>query len=363
MSFHCEQTAGQDDREFWDSLSARIAGDRVPYYGSLALTHRCNLRCVHCYIREEGEGDAAGGELDTGHWKRIIDEAGAAGCLNLVLTGGEPLLRTDFAEIYAHAKRKGFLVTVFTNGTLIDGETLALFRDLPPRLVDVSLYGATEDTCRRITGSPDSCERALAAIDAMLAQGTRVALKSVMMTLNEGEFGALEALANSRGIRFRRDASIFPAFSGDRSPLELRVSPERAVDLELSVPGVIAGWREYLERYGDVTVPGSIYSCGAGLTTFHIDPFGVLHPCVMARFPRYPLASGRFADGWSEMARVRDLQSPPGFRCRDCRMKLACGYCPGFFAAENGSEDIPSDYLCRIGKLRYERITQAASGG
>lgn len=363
MSFHCGQTTGQDDREFWDSLSARIAGDRVPYYGSLALTHRCNLRCVHCFIREEGEGDAAGSELDTGQWKRIIDEAGEAGCLNLVLTGGEPLLRADFAHIYAHAKRKGFLVTVFTNGTLIDEETLALFRELPPRLVDVSLYGATEDTCRRITGSADSCERALAAIDAMLAQGTRVALKSVMMTLNQGEFGALEALAQSRGIRFRRDASIFPAFSGDRSPLQLRVSPERAVDLELNVPGVIAGWREYLARFGDVAVPGSVYSCGAGLTTFHVDPFGVLHPCVMARSPRSPLASGRFAEGWSEMARVRDLQAPAGFRCRDCRMKLVCGYCPGFFAAENGSEDIPSDYLCQIGKLRYERITQSASGG
>jgi radical SAM protein with 4Fe4S-binding SPASM domain len=363
MSSVCAQPSGQDDREFWDTLSARIAGDRVPYYGSLALTHRCNLRCVHCFIREEGEGRAAGRELDSGQWKRIIDEAGEAGCLNLVLTGGEPLLRADFAEIYAHAKRKGFLVTLFTNGTLIDGEMLALFRELPPRLVDVSLYGASEETCRRITGSPDSFARALAVIDAMLAQGTRVALKSVMMTLNEGEFGELEALAKSRGIRFRRDAAIFPAFSGDRSPLDLRVSPEKAVELELSVPEVISGWREYLDRYGDAPAAQSIYSCGAGLTTFHVDPFGVLHPCVMARAPRYPLASGRFADGWNEMAHVRDLQAPADFRCRDCRMKLACGYCPGFFAAENGSEEIPSDYLCRIGKLRYERITQAASGG
>lgn len=363
MSVLCGQTTGQDDREFWDSLSARIAGDRVPYYGSLALTHRCNLHCVHCYIRSQGGDHDAPRELDTLQWKRIIDEAGEAGCLNLVLTGGEPLLREDFADIYAHAKRKGFLVTVFTNGTLIDGETLALFRDLPPRLVDVSLYGASEATCGRVTGTPGSLDRALAAIDAMLAQGTRVALKSVMMTLNESEFGALEALARGRNIRFRWDAAIFPAFSGDRSPLGLRVSPERAVDLETSVPGVISGWREYLDRLGAAPIQGSIYSCGAGLTTFHVDPFGVLHPCVMARAPRYPLATGRFADGWGEMAHVRDLQAPAAFRCRDCRMKLACGYCPGFFAAENGSEDIPSDYLCQIGKLRYERITQAASGG
>ena len=337
---------------------------RVPFSFELEVTARCNNDCRHCYINlPAGDTSVQRAELTLAEIDSLAGQAVKMGALWCLLTGGEPLLRADFAEIYAHAKRKGFLVTVFTNGTLIDGETLALFRELPPRLVDVSLYGATEDACRRITGSPDSCERALAAIDAMLAQGTRVALKSVMMTLNEGEFGALEALAQSRGIRFRRDASIFPAFSGDRSPLELRVSPERAVDLELSVPGVIAGWREYLARYADVAVPGSVYSCGAGLTTFHVDPFGVLHPCVMARAPRYPLASGRFAEGWSEMAHVRDLQAPAGFRCRDCRMKLACGYCPGFFAAENGSEDIPSDYLCQIGKLRYERITQSASGG
>ena len=364
MSSICGQTMGLSDKEFWASLSDRIAGRRVPYSGSLALTHHCNLRCAHCYIREEsGPADAARPELDTGQWRRIIDEVREAGCLNLLLTGGEPMLRKDFAEIYAYAKRSGFLVSVFTNATLVSESILALFRELPPRLVDISLYGATAATCALVTGVPGSFQSAIQAVDALLAQGTRVGLKSIMMTLNESEFTEIEALARNRGVRFRKDAAIFPAFSGKREPLDLRVTPERAVELEMSDPAVIADWREYLGRYEEVPTLQSIYACGAGITTYHVDPQGVLYPCVMAHSLSYSLVDGSFAAGWSEMAHIRDAQAREDFRCRDCRMKLVCGYCPGFFEAENGRADVPSEYLCRIGKLRYQKIHGDAAGG
>jgi len=52
----------------------------------------------------------------------ILDEVADAGCLWLLITGGEPLLRPDFRDIYMYAKRKGFLITLFTNGTLLDAD-------------------------------------------------------------------------------------------------------------------------------------------------------------------------------------------------------------------------------------------------
>jgi MoaA/NifB/PqqE/SkfB family radical SAM enzyme len=361
----CEQATGLDDRQFWRTLSGKIARERVPFSGSLALTHRCNLCCVHCYAREEPrQPGATRPELDTGQWKKIISEIKEAGCLNLLLSGGEPLLREDFTEIYAFARENGFLVTVFTNGTLVTDRILELFHELPPRLVDISLYGASARIYERITGVPGSFQRAIDGLEALLGQGVHVALKSVLMTLNADEFGEIEKLARRYGVKFRRDAAIFPALSGDRSPMDLRVAPERVVEQELANPAAMEEWREFMGRFNDIPALPSPYSCGAGMTTFHIDPFGIMYPCVLARSRRYFLAAGSFVEGWNgEIARLRDQETAPGFRCAGCRKKPACGYCPGFFETENGESGIPSEYLCAIGRLRYETITLNSLGG
>jgi MoaA/NifB/PqqE/SkfB family radical SAM enzyme len=129
-------------KEYLEKFNKKVVEQRVPFSGSIDLTHRCNLNCVHCYIGDKtkisGDGKQ---EIDTGQWISILDEIVEAGCLNLLITGGEPLLRKDFVEIYRHAKTKGMLITVFTNGTLITEEILDTFKQLPPRAVEITLYG------------------------------------------------------------------------------------------------------------------------------------------------------------------------------------------------------------------------------
>jgi uncharacterized radical SAM superfamily Fe-S cluster-containing enzyme len=101
------------------ALGDRAVAERVPLSGSLAMTHRCHLRCVHCYLGQERFAPA-GGELETGFWLSIVDQLADAGCLNLLVTGGEPLLRPDLPEVYTRAIRRGILLSLFTNGILID---------------------------------------------------------------------------------------------------------------------------------------------------------------------------------------------------------------------------------------------------
>ena len=107
MSPICEQATGLERLRFWEGFSSNVQQRRIPFSGSLALTHRCNLGCIHCYAREEHAEIAGHSELSTGQWKKIIGEIKEAGCLYLLLTGGEPLLRDDFPEIYSFAKRTG----------------------------------------------------------------------------------------------------------------------------------------------------------------------------------------------------------------------------------------------------------------
>ncbi|MEE9523617.1 MAG: radical SAM protein, partial [Thermodesulfovibrionales bacterium] len=113
----------------YQDVSSRIhhkavtGNKRVPVNATLELTYRCNNRCVHCYCNlPTGDKIARESELSLEEIEKIFDELKEMGCLWLLITGGEPLLRDDFSQVYLAAKSRGFLVTVFTNGILVDDE-------------------------------------------------------------------------------------------------------------------------------------------------------------------------------------------------------------------------------------------------
>ena len=133
-------------RDFSKRLRERVAGKRIPLSGSLELTFRCNLRCVHCYLDGQHTPSPEQHELTTSEITDIIDQIVAEGCLWLLLTGGEPLVRPDWKEIYLYAKRKGLIITLFTNGTLLtpeDADFLAEWR--PLRGGDLALWSDSGD--------------------------------------------------------------------------------------------------------------------------------------------------------------------------------------------------------------------------
>src|SRR5881396_2360482 len=87
-------------KEFGDRLMTKQDGRRVPLTGQWELTCRCNLRCVMCYTDCFNHPENIRNELSTSEIIRIMDELAEAGCVELCLTGGEPLARPDFFDIY-----------------------------------------------------------------------------------------------------------------------------------------------------------------------------------------------------------------------------------------------------------------------
>lgn len=340
--------------EILGEMARKARAQRVPLLASFEITRRCCFRCVHCYAAgSQARGDQ---ELDTDEARRILDELADAGCLFLLLTGGEPTLRQDFAEIYHYAvARKGFKVTLFTNAALIDENLATLLREWPPREVDVTLYGATPETYCKVTGMEDSFQRAMRGVERLLHQGTRVSLKTVVTSLNRHEFPAVQRRARAYGVPFRVDAALFPRLDGDPAPMAYRLLPEEAVDIEMADPERRRQWRKLAATHLDKSA--RLYLCGAGANSCHIDAHGNLQPCLMARKIRYSLRRGSFLAGWDGPIRSfvsRDADA--GFACRDCTRKLMCGYCPAFFEIEMGTEQKPSAWLCRLGSLRLSRI-------
>lgn len=184
------------------------------------------------------------------------------------------------------------------------------------------------------------------------------------MTLNSDDFPAIENLARSLDVKFRFDPEIFPALSGDNGPVALRVPPERAVELEMSDPAREREWRDFLAQFDGARDEEGLYNCGSGLNTFHVDPQGWVYPCLMVRNPRFSLLTSSFREGWGQAFNdFRKSAVPENLPCRGCDKKLLCGYCPGFFAMENGAESVPSEYMCQIGHLRFEKLYSSVHGG
>jgi radical SAM protein with 4Fe4S-binding SPASM domain len=350
--------------EWMQKLKERLVRQRTPVSGTLVLTNRCNLRCVHCYLEtpRAAPGSADLRELTTAQVLQVIDQIVAAGCLTLLITGGDPLLRPDFAEIYRYAREQGLVVTVFTNGTLVSDAVVDLFKTWPPRMVEISLYGASaavHEQVTRVTGSFASC---LNRVERLTSNGVRVGLKTVLMTVNQHEMDAMRQLADSLGVRFRVDSAIFPTLeSHDPGPLSLRVLPDVAVARELSIPGRLD---ELVRAASSLPAPPGdrLYICGAGTTSFSIDPYGYVSPCLIATHHRYSLLEQDFATIWGEQLPVIMERTPRAdYPCVTCDAAVACSSCPAFNYLENGTEDQESSYVCQTSKLRWQAIQAARS--
>nr|MDA3894796.1 radical SAM protein [Desulfobacteraceae bacterium] len=336
----CTQPSLLDPDAFYLDFVRKVRQQRIPVNGSIELTRQCNFNCIHCYLGDmRTSSDILRNELNTSQWIKIIDEIVEAGCLFLLFTGGEPLLRKDFIDIYRHAVKRGMLVTVFTNGSLISNEILDVFKEFPPQVVEVSLYGSTAETYKSITGRIDGFKKTMAGIEKLSNHGIRTQLKTILMTKNQHEFDLIQKISDDRGLKFRFDAMIFPRLNGERSPVEYRVSPEIIVEKDLSSPDRRSKWEEFYRRMKNIELSDVLYDCGAGVTNFHIDSVGMLSPCIMTGHVSYDLLHGLFSDGWeNKIPKIKEKKVPLEFACRKCKNQSLCGYCPAFFKLETGSD-------------------------
>ena len=344
---------------------ARAAKARRPTSATLELTRRCNLRCAHCYLGDQAEQHRLRDrELGAEAVMAAISEWTEAGCLYLLITGGEPLLRPDFAAVYRHARELGLVTTVFSNGTRVDDGAVALFRELPPRKVEISLYGATAEVHDAATGVPGSHARAWAGIRRLHAAGVRVGLKTLLMKANLREFEDMERQARALGVRFRHDAAIAPCLhGGSRAPLALRVAPEEAVRADMASPERRKMWRESIEQAAARPEGDRLYGCAAGQTYFHCDPFGGLSPCLMAENERCDPGGRAFRDVWTrDLAALRSRKRTRTGGSFSGALRGACAHCPAFNRAETGDEELESDYMQQTTRLRYQAAMTPPDG-
>jgi radical SAM protein with 4Fe4S-binding SPASM domain len=342
---------------------------RIPISGTVEPTFRCNLNCVHCYVNEPaGDAEVRGREVSTERLRTMVDEVAEAGCLNLLLTGGEVLVRRDFAEIYRHAIARGLRVTVFTNGTMVTEEVADLFDTYRPLAVEITLYGMTAATYERVTRVPGSFARCLEGIDRLLARQVKVKLKTMALTWNLQEIPAMREFARARGCEFQHDGILNPRVDcGASRTGELRLTPQQVVALDLDDPEQARVLKQACDEAlaAPDAGPGDehVYSCGAGRNTFTVDPYGSLQLCQLSRRDGYDLRAGTFREGWDEhLPRLRARTWQSNDVCRRCRLISLCASCAGAAELEHGDPEAIVAHSCEVTHRRAFAFASVVPG-
>jgi radical SAM protein with 4Fe4S-binding SPASM domain len=285
------------------------------------------------------------------------------GCFSLFLTGGEPLLRPDFLDIYDYVISKGILTILFTNATLITPRIADHLAEYPPLFVDISLYGRTKDVYESITGVPGSFERCMRGIELLAERGLPFNLKTPAMVQNQGQLESMAEFAKSLDSDFRFDIMLHPRLhdmDNRYAPYEYSLPLEERVDLELAAPERREAWQSYLEQAVPLSPQDTIYHCGAGLFGFFVDANGHLSMCVLSREPNIDLTKATFQEGWAALTSLRNRVKPKdnGDHCNRCEFVAFCSQCPARSQLEHGLDVSTKrvDWICELTHLRMRKL-------
>lgn len=364
----CAQTAVTGYHAFSERVHQAAIRQRVPVTGSWEITARCNLGCAFCYL--EGEPRAPGArdlELTTRQIDEVAAQLASAGCLWLALTGGEPLMRDDFPAVYRALSRRGFLLTLCTNATLVTPALADLLAEVPPLAVEVTLYGATEQIYEQVTRRPGSYVAFRRGLERLAERSVRLSLKTTLCNANVHELDAMADQARTLGAPFRFDALLNPRVDRGREPLKHRLGPERVAQLDAAPERRSALERRsaFRERFAACEAPEAprerLLNCAAGLTSFHIDAAGRLMGCVLLREPALDLNRISFAEAWQDLAALQAWRWTRDAACRTCRWLDACAQCPGWAALECESSQSVVKHLCSTTQHRLHLLQENES--
>lgn len=349
----------------WDELERK----NIPASFEFELTARCNNDCRHCYINlPAGDRAARARELSFDEIIALADQAVELGALWCLLTGGEPLLRPDFPEIYVALKRRGLLVSVFTNACLIRQEHVDLFRRYPPRDLEITMYGATRESYERVTRAPGSFEAFRHGVRLLEEGGVRARHKAIALRSNIDEFAAMAQFGRAHTkdyfrfdfllhLRYDRDAARNAEICAER------LDYAEIAQAELSDEERAGALRRECRLAATSDAPAEpdlIFQCGVG-QGFTVGHDGLLrlcsslwHPDYVADLRREPLAAAwRRLMSKVHSARTRDVAFLE--RCAVCKLTDLCLYCPAHLYLENGSLTHPTDDLC-VGARARARV-------
>ncbi|MCK4809520.1 MAG: radical SAM protein [Candidatus Omnitrophica bacterium] len=337
----------QSYHNFWQRIHKSAKNRGFPLRVMFELTYQCNFYCKHCYVPLSYRRKA--GELKTKEVFSILGQLADIGCFYLGFTGGEPFLRKDIMEIFRYAKKKGFEVIIYTNGSLINEEIADELATLRPNKVDITIPAMSKKALEKITRAPNSHKRIFKAIDLLYKRRVELGFKTCVLKENESEIKEIQDFAVSLGALHRLDDTLSPRLNGSKEPYKYRgrmannrgQSRLSVIDCRLS---------EEIENRTPKTE--NLFKCGVGKTQAAITPFGELKMCLMIDYPKYKILTEDKAESglsvigyrlseknehrtpslksaWEKLKDlVKNIKPDENYQCDRCEFEPYCKWCP-----------------------------------
>lgn len=345
-------------------LRRALAAQR-PITGTLELLPICNMNCDMCYIRlSRTEMEKKGRMRTADEWISMGEEMERAGVLFLLLTGGEPLLFPDFRRLYLSLKERGMILTVNTNGTLIDADWAAFFGENKPRRINITLYGADDRAYETLCHYPGGFEKTVQGIRLLKERGVDVKINGSVTKSNRNDMEKIYAIGRELGAPVHMDTYMLPGIHERKLPFEAqsRLEPEEAAAAEMEMlrnemnP---EAFRMYVQQMLlQIKKEGNVYSegitCMAGNCSFAVNWQGEMRPCVTLEEPSVPVFETGFESAWQQISeKVKAYRVNE--KCRQCRLRPVCKTCVASARLETGEYDGLPEYLCRYVR-KYIRL-------
>ena len=346
--------------EQWQNLTQSLidksTAEKIPIKMAIELTPECNLGCKMCYIRlNKDEMKKIGRLLTADEWIEIAKEAADEGTLFITITGGEPLLHPEFEKIYTELSKMGFLIDLFTNGTLVDDHIIELFKKYPPGYISITMYGASEETYEKVCDNGEAYNLVINNIDRIKKELPKLPM-TIRTTLTKRSVDDLDSIkkhVNSIGdILSISLATLKPVRGAFRPELdEYRLSYEEARKV---TQRYINEYSDGESEYKEVIRQDKSFNCIAGQASCVISWDGRMLPCLVFSSPYAEPAKIGFKSAWKELTLLRQKITVPD-RCIGCKWSKYCGTCPAYIQMESGTYKDNEEYNCK-GVKQNERI-------
>ncbi len=352
-------------------LHSKAAHMRIPLNGTFEITPVCNMNCKMCYVRMSREQQEAIRPLrSAAEWLALAEEAKKAGLLYLLITGGEPFAHPQCREILTGLQKMGFVLSVNSNGTMITEETVAWLKECPPTRINITLYGASDDTYSRLCGNPHGFTQTTKAIRLLLDAGISVKLNCSVTPYNAMDLEEIVSFAMDNHLVIQPTSYMFPPLRKDPGMIGMndRFTPEEAAYYSAKIELLLGGKDRFLARPEEDLPPlsadpddncdgiGDGIRCRAGKCSFWVTWDGKLMPCGMLPST---IEGNVFEDGflnsWKKAVEMSACIRLPA-QCVACKLKESCKACAAMVFTESGSFDKVPQYRCQMAfALRAQR--------
>lgn len=327
------------------------------FNAGIELTSSCNLRCVHCYNQNESHKTV----LSLKDVKVILDELYSIGTLFIYFTGGEILSRPDFLDIYLYAKKKGFIIELLTNGTLLTDEIIHVFEKYPPANVSISVYGGEKETFGKVTQKGFYFDLLMNNLNKLKKAGIEFEIKFIGMDLNIQDFDKVRILARVLEVPFRYAFELFPALHGPKENTEHQISIDKIIEIEKNDREMCKRLSRGAVNHNNIDAYGDcLYKCSISRYMILIDFEGYINPCTVMRSKKFNILKGELGEAWEYFGKYITEKAPKDYKCASCKNYYFCSPCVEKNKLFTGSKYTPVDFHCKLVEARRKEFSKSA---